>query len=141
MEKVSYFCILTLKINRIMTAIKKEELLFPTCPVRQILSKISDKWSMLILVILEANGTMRFNALQKAIPDISQKMLTSTLRNLENDGYIVRTIYPEVPPRVEYSLTERALSLLPHLNGLIDWAKNNLVDILNERKSHSSSLI
>lgn len=119
-----------------MITTKKEELLFPTCPVRQILSKISDKWSMLVLIILESNGTMRFNSLQKAIPDISQKVLTSTLRNLENDGYITRTIYPEVPPRVEYSLTERALTLLPHLNGLIDWANNNLAAILNDRKEH-----
>lgn len=122
-----------------MVTTKKEELLFPTCPVRQILSKISDKWSMLVLIILESNGTMRFNSLQKAIPDISQKVLTSTLRNLENDGYVIRTIYPEVPPRVEYSLTERALTLLPHLNALIDWANNNLAAILNERKEHSTT--
>ena len=119
-----------------MITTKKEELLFPTCPVRQILSKIGDKWSMLVIFILENNGTMRFNSLQKAIPDISQKVLTSTLRNLENDGYIIRTIYPEVPPRVEYSLTERALTLLPHLNCLIDWANNNLAAILNDRKEH-----
>ena len=123
-----------------MITTKKEELLFPTCPVRQILSKISDKWSMLVLIILESNGTMRFNSLQKAIPDISQKVLTSTLRNLENDGYIIRTIYPEVPPRVEYSLTERALTLLPHLNGLIDWANNKLAAILNDRKEHSAAM-
>ena len=122
-----------------MITTKKEELLFPTCPVRQILSKISDKWSMLVLIILESNGTMRFNSLQKAIPDISQKVLTSTLRNLENDGYVIRTIYPEVPPRVEYSLTERALTLLPHLNGLIDWANNNLAAILNDRKEHPTA--
>lgn len=122
-----------------MMTTKKEELLFPTCPVRQILSKISDKWSMLVLIILESNGTMRFNSLQKAIPDISQKVLTSTLRNLENDGYVIRTIYPEVPPRVEYSLTERALTLLPHLNGLIDWANNNLAAILNDGKEHSTA--
>ena len=122
-----------------MITTKKEELLFPSCPVRQILSKISDKWSMLVLIILESNGTMRFNSLQKAIPDISQKVLTSTLRNLENDGYIIRTIYPEVPPRVEYSLTERTLTLLPHLNGLIDWANNNLAAILNDRKEHSTT--
>ena len=122
-----------------MITTKKEELLFPTCPVRQILSKISDKWSMLVIFILENNGTMRFNSLQKAIPDISQKVLTSTLRNLENDGYIIRTIYPEVPPRVEYSLTERALTLLPHLNSLIDWANNNRAAILNDRKEHSTT--
>ena len=122
-----------------MITTKKEELLFPTRPVRQILSKISDKWSMLVIFILENNGTMRFNSLQKAIPDISQKVLTSTLRNLENDGYVIRTIYPEVPPRVEYSLTERTLTLLPHLNGLIDWANNNLAAILNDRKEHSTT--
>lgn len=113
----------------------KEEL-FPDCPIRNILSRISDKWSLLVLYTLNNNSsTMRFNALQRSIPDISQKMLTNTLRTLEEDGFINRTVYAEVPPRVEYSLTDRALSLLPCVNALISWAKENMGYILKDRES------
>jgi len=77
---------------------------------------------------------VRFKKLQRAIPDISQKMLTVTLRTLEKDGYVTRTVYPEVPPRVEYALTGRALSLLPHINALINWALENRETILKDRK-------
>lgn len=77
---------------------------------------------------------MRFNALQKSIPDISQKMLTVTLKTLEEDGFVKRKVYAEVPPRVEYSLTDRALSLLPCINTLIVWAKENMDAIVKDRK-------
>ena len=97
--------------------------LFPSCPIRHILSRFSDKWSLLILYTLDLQPTMRFNALRREIPDISQKMLTNTLRTLEEDGLVTRTIYAEVPPRVEYSITDRTRSLLPHVNSLIAWAK------------------
>lgn len=79
---------------------------------------------------------MRFNALQKNIPDISQKMLTVTLRTLEEDGFVRRQVYAEVPPRVEYSLTDRAVSLLPHINSLITWAKDNMNAILVDRENN-----
>lgn len=81
---------------------------------------------------------MRFKELQREIPDISQKMLTVTLRTLEEDGYVTRTIYPEVPPRVEYALTERTKSLLPHINALIGWALENMDAIMNDRKAKIS---
>lgn len=77
---------------------------------------------------------MRFNTLQKNIPDISQKMLTVTLKTLEEDGFVKRKVYAEVPPKVEYSLTDRALSLLPCINILIDWAKENMEAIICDRK-------
>lgn len=79
---------------------------------------------------------MRFNVLQKNIPDISQKMLTVTLRTLEEDGFVKRQVYAEVPPRVEYSLTDRAISLLPHINSLITWAKDNMEAILADREKY-----
>ena len=104
--------------------------LYPDCPIRNILARISDKWSILILFTLNQSELMRFNALQKNIPDISQKMLTVTLRTLEEDGFVKRQVYAEVPPRVEYSLTDRATSLLPHINSLIMWAKENMDAIL-----------
>lgn len=107
----------------------------PDCPIRNILARISDKWSLLVLYTLNQEPTMRFNALQKSIPDISQKMLTVTLKTLEEDGFVSRKVYAEVPPKVEYSLTDRALSLLPCINTLIAWAKENMEDIIQDRKS------
>lgn len=109
--------------------------LYPQCPIRNILARFSDKWSLLVLYTLNQENTMRFNALRHAIPDISQKMLTNTLRTLEEDGLVTRTIYAEVPPRVEYTITERSLSLLPHVNSLIGWAKDNMPAILKDRNS------
>ena len=108
---------------------------FPKCPIRNILSRVGDKWTMLVLYTLERNGTMRFNDLYRGIPDISQKMLTATLKTLTEDGLISRTLYPGVPPKVEYSLTKRGNSLLPHLDSLIGWAIENFDDIIAERKS------
>lgn len=118
-----------------MTKTNIKEELFSDCPIRNILARISDKWSMLILFMLYQNGTMRFNSLRHNIPDISQKMLSSTLRTLEEDGYILRKSYAEVPPRVEYSLSERGKSIIPHIEGLIDWAKITLkIFLMTERK-------
>ena len=111
---------------------------FPKCPIRNILSRVGDKWTMLVLYTLEQNGTMRFNDMYRNIPDISQKMLTATLKTLTEDGLISRTLYPGVPPKVEYSLTERGNSLLPHLDSLIGWAIENFDAILADRKSSVS---
>ena len=113
-----------------------EEALFPDCPIRNVLARFSDKWSLLILYTLDQRGVLRFNALRKEIPDISQKMLTNSLRTLEEDGLVSRKIYAEVPPRVEYRLTDRARDLLPRVYSLIEWAKANMADILTERKRH-----
>lgn len=115
----------------VRTEIQNE--LYPDCPIRNILARISDKWSILVLFTLNQSALMRFNALQKNIPDISQKMLTMTLRTLEEDGFVKRQVYAEVPPRVEYSLTDRAISLLPHINSLIVWTKENMNAILTDR--------
>lgn len=113
-----------------------EDALFPDCPIRNILARISDKWSLLVIYTLDKSekAPVRFKELQRRIPDISQKMLTVTLRTLEEDGYVTRTIYPEVPPRVEYSLTGRTKSLLPHINSLIGWALENREPIMWDRK-------
>lgn len=92
------------------------------CPIRNVLSRFSGKWSILILCILSENETTRFNAISKAIPDISSKMLSDTLKNLERDGLITRYQYAEIPPRVEYSLTEMGKSLMPIFGELIGWA-------------------
>lgn len=113
-----------------------EDAVFPDCPIRNILSKLCDKWSLLVIYTLNKTGksAIRFKELQRDIPDISQKMLTVTLRTLEDDGYVTRTVYPEVPPRVEYALTPRTHSLLPHINALIEWAIENKDAIMKDRK-------
>ena len=95
------------------------------CPIRNVLSKFTGKWSILILCVLAENESTRFNAISRAIPDISPKVLTSTLKQLEQERLIERQIFAEVPPRVEYSLTPKGLSLMPFLYGLIGWAVEN----------------
>jgi len=112
--------------------------LFPQCPVRNVLSRIGDRWSLLVLLALhEKAEAMRFSDLCRAIPDVSQKMLTSTLRKLEADDLLSRTIYPEVPPRVEYKLTKRGKTLIPLLNQLVDWSLDNMDAIIRHRKKYA----
>jgi DNA-binding HxlR family transcriptional regulator len=107
------------------------------CPIRTVLDRFGDKWSILVLIILGEKNRLRFTELNKEIgPDISQKMLTVTLRSLEADGLISRTIYPEVPPRVEYEITKLGKSLVPHINSLAQWANQNMGKIKASREKH-----
>lgn len=110
--------------------------LYPNCPIRNVLSRVGDKWSMLVLFTLESNDNQRFKELQRNIPDISQKMLTATLKMLEADGLIRREVFPEVPPRVEYSLTKKGRSLLPLIDNLLSWASENMEDIIESRRKY-----
>lgn len=120
---------------------KKEiqETVFADCPIRNVLSRIADKWSLLVIYTLNQNATTRFSTLRRSIPDISQKMLTSTLRTLETDGYVSRAVFAEVPPRVEYALTPRAQSLIPIVDSLIGWAQDNMAAILHDRQAHATA--
>ena len=118
---------MTMKHNEIRNA------LYPDCPIRNVLSRVGDKWSMLVLFTLEGQSSIRFKELQRGIPDISQKILTATLKMLEADGLINREVFPEVPPRVEYSLTEKGKSLLPLIDALLSWATDNMEDIIASR--------
>lgn len=104
------------------------------CPIRNILDKLGDKWTILVLLNLNTNGTMRFSELARNIPDISQRMLTITLRTLVQDGLISRKVYPEIPPKVEYTITDIGKTLMPHINGLVEWALANkqLYNNINE---------
>lgn len=111
--------------------------MFPSCPVRNVLSRIGNRWSLLVLLTLqEHQQSMRFSELSRAIPDVSQKMLTSTLRELEADDLVARKAWAVIPPRVEYSLTHRAGTLLPLLNQLVEWSLDNLSDIVKSRERH-----
>lgn len=102
------------------------------CPVRSVLDRIGDKWSVLLLLTL-AEGPRRFGALRRAVPDISQRMLTQTLRDLQQDGLIGRTVFPTVPPGVEYALTPLGQSLLEPLHALVRWADASHAEILAAR--------
>jgi DNA-binding HxlR family transcriptional regulator len=110
----------------------KLDLKYPICPIRNILSRFSDKWSLLILVVLYSGKTMRYGEIKKALPDISQKMLTNTLKNLEKYHLIMRKAYAEIPPRVEYSLTETGNSLIPSIQMIITWAENHWEEVVKK---------
>ena len=107
------------------------------CSIRHILDRFGDKWSILIISILGHVGKLRFNELNQQIGDISQKMLTVTLRSLEADGLISRKLFPEIPPRVEYELTDLGRSLLPHIEQLAGWAEQNMECILKNRAKYA----
>jgi DNA-binding HxlR family transcriptional regulator len=108
------------------------------CPVRHVLDRIGDKWSTLIILVLGDSGVMRFNEIGSAIGDISQKMLTTTLRNLEADGLVSRKMYQEIPPRVEYELTELGRSLLPLIRQLEIWASEHFQTIKRNRNRYAA---
>ena len=108
------------------------------CPVRNVLDRFGDKWSVLILLSLDEKGTLRFNELHKMIETISQKMLAVTLKTLEADGLVSRTIYPQIPPKVEYELTERGKSLLPHIHSLVQWSLEHMDAIQTSRLEYSA---
>ena len=103
-------------------------------PIRNVISRFGDKWSMLVLYSLHASdtGILRFNELRHLMTDCSQKMLSQTLKNLEQSHLVHREVYPEVPPRVEYSLTETGLSLMPAITSLIDWANQHFDDVVTK---------
>ncbi|MFF8928353.1 winged helix-turn-helix transcriptional regulator [Streptomyces longwoodensis] len=100
--------------------------------IRQIVERAGDKWSVLVIGTLE-NGPVRYTDLQRSVPGISQRMLTHTLRQLRRDGLVTRTAYPEVPPRVEYALTELGTTLLDAVTALIDWAGTHHDEITRNR--------
>lgn len=109
----------------------------PGCPIRDVLDRIGDKWSILTILHLGHSGKLRFNELLHRTDGISQRMLTVTLRSLAQDGYVTRTVYPEVPPRVEYELTPLGFGLLEQVLELSLWAKANMDEILTARNGFS----
>lgn len=115
---------------------KKEEKnsIIEICPIRNVVARFGNKWALLIILILNENNPIRFNQLGKQIPDISTKVLSNTLHILEADGLVKRTVFPEVPIRVEYELTETGKSLVPIILSLTEWAQNNMKSIISHRK-------
>ena len=114
-----------------MADIKAEYL---ACPIRNVISRFGDKWSMLVLFLLSRSetGVMRFNEIRRFMSDCSQKMLSQTLKNLEQSHLVHRQVFPEVPPRVEYSLTDTGKSLMPVITALIEWGKEHFKDVATD---------
>lgn len=104
------------------------------CPIRQVVSRFGDKWSLLVLFMLNRSetGVLRFNEIRRLMTDCSQKMLSQTLKNLEQSHLVHREVFPEVPPRVEYSLTKTGQSLMPALMALIEWGKEHFQEIVTD---------
>ena len=115
----------------VMADIKAEYL---ACPIRHVISRFGDKWSMLVLFMLHRSetGILRFNEIRRLMTDCSQKMLSQTLKNLEQSHLVHREVYPEVPPRVEYSLTDTGKSLMPAIMALINWGKEHFNEVVTD---------
>ncbi len=107
------------------------------CPIRNVLDRIGDQWSLLVLLTLE-RGTHRFSELQRAIGDVSKRMLAETLRKLERDGFVSRKVYPSVPPKVEYQLCPLGESLAAQLRPLVEWANKNHEEVRKARKTYEA---
>jgi DNA-binding HxlR family transcriptional regulator len=108
------------------------------CPTRLVLNRIADKWTVLVVSALQTE-TKRFSVLRKEIGGISQKMLTQTLRGLERDGLVTRTIYPTVPPKVEYALTPLGHTLVKLLDDIRVWAEHNIEDVLTAQDAYDNT--
>ena len=114
---------------------RKEQLnsIIEICPVRNVVARFGNKWALLVILVLSENEPIRYNELGRKIPDISSRVLSNTLRILEADGLVLRTFYQEVPPRVEYSLTDTGRSLVPIILKLTEWAQKNMKTIIAHR--------
>lgn len=106
--------------------------------VRQVIDRVADKWTMLVLEALEEHGRLRFTKLSEVLGDVSQKMLTRTLRNMESDGLVERTVYPVVPPRVEYELTDLGHGLTEAFCGVWQWVEANHERVLKAREAFNN---
>ena len=115
----------------VMSDIKAEYL---ACPIRNVISRFGDKWSMLVLFMLHRSetGILRFNEIRRLMTDCSQKMLSQTLKNLEQSHLVHREVYPEVPPRVEYSLTDTGKSLMPAIMALVEWGQVHFKEVVTD---------
>ncbi|GIH07695.1 hypothetical protein Rhe02_57620 [Rhizocola hellebori] len=108
-----------------------------TCQVREILDRVGDKWSLAVVNEL-GNGTLRFTELKRAIGGVSQRMLTATLRNLERDGLVLRTVHPVIPPRVDYELSDLGRTFLQTAWSLMNWANDHAADIIAARARYDT---
>lgn len=105
----------------------------PACPSRGVLDHVTSRWGVLVLVALTEHGTLRFSVLRRKIGGVTEKMLAQTLVNLEHDGFVSRTQYPEIPPRVEYALTPLGRAVAEKVEALADWVEQHLPEVQEAR--------
>ncbi|MDE7387550.1 MAG: helix-turn-helix transcriptional regulator [Muribaculaceae bacterium] len=120
---------------------KKQQLnsIIEICPVRNVIARFGNKWALLVILVISENEPIRFNELGRKIPDISPRILANTLRTLEADALVDRHYYQEVPPRVEYTLTDTGRSLVPIIASLTEWAQANMKNVMQHRADFESS--
>lgn len=135
-KKVSNRCFETENPSSIMLKKEDKNSIVEICPVRNVVARFGNKWAFLVILILSEKSVVRFNELCRQIPDVSSRVLSSTLRGLEADGLISRKVYPVVPPKVEYRLTDIGSSLVPLIKQVTDWAQANMKTIVSHRKRY-----
>ena len=120
--------------------LRKEERnsIIEICPVRNVIARFGNKWALLVVLVLSEHEKVRFNELCRLIPDVSSRVLSGTLKTLEADALVSRTVYPVVPPKVEYRLTELGRSLVPLIAQLTEWAQTNIKKIVEHRRQFES---
>ena len=117
--------------------LKKEEKnsIIKICPVRNVIARFGNKWALLVVLVISEHECVRFNELCRLIPDVSSRVLSGTLKTLEADALVARKVYPTVPPKVEYRLTDIGRSLMPLIAQLTEWAQTNMKTIVKHRKA------
>ena len=123
-----------------MKAKEETNSIIEICPIRNVVARFGDKWSLLVLLVIDGEGVVRFNELGRMIPNISTRVLSTTLKTLEADGLIDRKVYAQVPPKVEYTLTETGKSLIPLIMQLTEWAMNNMKNVMTHRKRYELAM-
>ena len=123
-----------------MKAKEETNSIIEICPIRNVVARFGDKWSLLVLLVIDGEGVVRFNELGRMIPDISTRVLSTTLKTLEADGLIDRKVYAQVPPKVEYTLTETGKSLILLIMQLTEWAMNNMKNVMTHRKRYELAM-
>ncbi len=113
---------------------EKRNTIIEICPVRNVIARFGNKWALLVVLVLSEQGKARFTELCRLIPDVSSRVLSGTLKTLEADALVSRKVYPVVPPKVEYQLTEMGRSLVPLITQLTEWAQTNIEKIVEHRK-------
>ncbi len=108
---------------------------YTCCPIRSVLNHLSDRWTLLVMIEL-LKGTRRFTELRRAVPDISPRMLSRTVRQLEEDGLVLRTVFPTIPPRVDYEITDLGSSFVESLQPLVTWAADNHHRVMAARDAY-----
>ena len=109
------------------------------CPIRNVVSRFGNKWSLLVLLVINEGQTVRFNELGRMIPDISTRVLSGTLKTLEAAGRISRKVYAQVPPKVEYTLSDSGRSLIPLIMQLTAWAQTNMKSVMKHRAEYENA--